>query len=56
MRWRRRRILNFGRSLIRRWRLRPGCLAAYRRASRVARVHDLECPKEPGEIDHLVRG
>jgi hypothetical protein len=56
MRWRRRRILNFGRSLIRRLRLRASCLAADSRASRIARTHDFERPKKPGQIDHVVRG
>jgi len=56
MRYRRRRILNFGRSLIPRSRQRPSCLAAYPRVSRVARVFDLERPKQRGKIDHVVRG
>jgi hypothetical protein len=49
-------MLYFGRSLIPRSRQRPSCLAAYPRVSRVARVFDLEHPKERGQIDHVVRG
>jgi len=56
MRYRRRRILNFGYWLILRSRQRPGCLAGYRRASRVSRVDDLKRAKEPRQIDHVVRG
>jgi hypothetical protein len=56
MRYWRGRVLNFGRLLIPRFRQRPGRLAASWRASRVACVRDLECPKEPRQINHVVRG
>jgi hypothetical protein len=53
LRW---RNLNFDRSLIPRFRQRPGCLAAYVYSSHVARIDDLERAKELGQIDHVVRG
>src|SRR4029077_6624309 len=56
MRYRRGRVLNFGRLLIPRFRQRPGRLAASWRASRVACVGDLERAKESRQINHVVRG
>src|SRR5712691_4836394 len=55
-RYLRRRILNFGHLRIPRSRRQPGCLAAWWRASRFARVDHLECPTETAQIDHVARG
>ena len=56
MRYRRRRILNFGHLRISRSHRRPGCLAAVWRASRFARVDHLKGPKKRGQIDDGIRG